>query len=221
MGIGAAVEDYLKEIYKLSIERERVTHAMVAEGLSVSPPAVTKMVKRLREMNLSKYDRGRGLALTPKGQRIALEVLRHHRLIELYLHDQLGFSWDEVHEEAERLEHVISERFEERIAELLGYPSHDPHGDPIPTRDGKVDTVDEMTLVEMRNGSSGKILRVYNQDSEMLRYMGKLGLYPGVRVKRLDAEPYGGSLRISVADKEIRIGRELAGHIYFAREEER
>lgn len=219
MAVGAAVENYLKLVYKLSVESDRVTPAMVAEGLEVSPAAVTKMVKKLQELKLIDYERGRGLVLTHKGRKIALEVLRHHRLIELYLHDQLGFGWDEVHEEAERLEHVISERFEEKIAELLGYPSHDPHGDPIPTLDGKVDTVAEMSLEDLQSGDSGEILRVYDQDNEMLRYMGELGLYPGALVKLLEVEPYGGSLRISVAEKERRIGRDLARYIFFARKE--
>ncbi|NNE08029.1 MAG: metal-dependent transcriptional regulator [Gemmatimonadetes bacterium] len=211
--LGAAVEDYLKSIYKLSLENERVTPKMVAAEQGVSLAAVSKMVKRLCEQKLVRYDRGEGIDLSPPGRKVALEIVRHHRLIEAYLCEALGYSWDEVDEEAEKLEHVISEEFEDRIDRLLGHPTHDPHGAPIPTKDGEVDHRDHPALSEF---DSGRVVvqRVNDHDPAMLRYLGDCGLYPGVSVDVLGEEPFGGPIHIRVAGEEISIGKELATHVF-------
>jgi DtxR family Mn-dependent transcriptional regulator len=209
-----AVEDYVKAIYKLSLDNKRVTPSLVAEHLGVSSAAVTKMVKKLQELKLVRYIRPKGLSLSPAGEKIALEVIRHHRLLELYLTEALGYSWDEVHQEAEKLEHVISENFEERIEKLLGYPTHDPHGSPIPTRDGRVETRDLEVLAELGPGDKGVIRQVSDGDAEMLAFLGELGMYPGTQIEMLGKEPFGGPLRIKVSGKDHAIGSQLAENVF-------
>lgn len=217
--IGAAAEDYLKRIYALSREGSKATPALLAERLKVSAPAVTKMVKKLQHDKLVRYERGAGLELTARGQRIALEVLRHHRLLERFLHDHLGYGWDEVHEEAERLEHVISARFEERLVAVMGDPATDPHGDPIPRPDGSLVPRREVSLETIEVGGGGMISRVANHDPEMLRYLGRLGLFPGVRIRVVGIEPYGGSWHLRIDNRQFAIGRELTRHIFLTLEE--
>ncbi len=214
--VGSSIQDYLKVIYKLSLSAQRVAPSLVAQRLAVSPAAVTKMVRRLQELKLADHERNEGLTLTPAGEKIALEIIRHHRLIETYLKEALGYTWDQVDAEAEKLEHVISEEFEDKIDQLLGYPSHDPHGDPIPTKDGRIDQTRHATLSELESGQSSVICRVADRDPAMLRYLGKLGLYPAATVKMLDKAPYDGPLRVSVDDTEQVIGRELANHVFVA-----
>jgi DtxR family Mn-dependent transcriptional regulator len=218
--LGAAGQDYLKIIYKLSASTARCTPSMVAERLDVSPAAVTKMVRRLQELNLVSYVRSQELTLTPAGEKIALEIIRHHRLLELYLMEALGYTWDRVDEEAERLEHVISEEFEDRIDEFLGFPTHDPHGDPIPTRDGRVEQIRHSQLGELEPEQAGTVRRVRDGDAARLRYLGDLGLYPGAAVLMVAKEPYGGPLRVVVAGAERAIGRELAESVFVSLEEE-
>jgi DtxR family Mn-dependent transcriptional regulator len=156
----------------------------------------------------------RGVRLTPLGERKAMEVIRHHRLLELYLARQLGYSWDKVHAEADRLEHVISEEFEDKLDELLGYPTVDPHGDPIPSKDGTIVTRSGRTLAQLNDGEAAQILRVSDQNSEKLCYLGQLGLYPETRVQVIERSPFGGPLRILVGEgseqKEHLLGPELA-----------
>ncbi len=212
--IRSAVQDYVKAIYKLSLKNQKVTPSLVAEHLRVSQAAVTKMVRRLQDLKLARYARGKGLSLSPSGQKIALEVVRHHRLLELYLTEALGYSWDEVHEEAETLEHVISEQFEERIEKLLGYPTHDPHGAPIPTREGVVETPAGTTLANLEPGDQALIQSVSDSDSSMLSHLGRLGMYPGTSVEVLKREPYGGSLRIRISGEDQSIGIELAENVF-------
>lgn len=212
--MGAAGQDYLKAIYKLSFSGVRATPSLLAERLGVSAAAVTKMVRRLQELKLVNYTRSQELSLTPSGEKIALEMIRHHRLLETYLKEALGYTWDQVDGEAEKLEHVISEEFEERIDRLLGFPTHDPHGDPIPTKDGRVDLTRHGTLAELEPGQRGIVRRVTDGDPEMLRYLGRLGLYPDTRVEMLEKEPYGGSLRVRVSGAERSVGRELAHHVF-------
>jgi DtxR family Mn-dependent transcriptional regulator len=212
--VGAAVQDYLKVIYKLSLSEQRCTPSLVAERMAVSAAAVTKMVKRLQELNLATYTRSQEIELTSAGQKIALEMIRHHRLLELYLTEALGYTWDQVDSEAEKLEHVISEEFEDRIDAFLGYPTHDPHGDPIPTKDGHLDLVRHETLASLRPGDSAVVRRVTDGDPAMLRYLGALGLYPETAVEMLAQEPYGGPLRVRVSGKEQHVGRELADNVF-------
>lgn len=212
--VGAAVQDYVKAIYKLTEGENRCTPTLVAQRLTVSQAAVTKMVRRLQELNLVHYERSQELRLTPAGVKIALEIIRHHRLLELYLLEALGYTWDQVDAEAEKLEHVISEEFEDKIDALLGFPTHDPHGDPIPTKDGYVDDVRHGTLAELEPGEAAVVRRVTDGDPAMLRYLGELGLYPDRPVEMLVKEPYGGPLRVRVSGLEHAIGRELAANVF-------
>jgi DtxR family Mn-dependent transcriptional regulator len=212
--VGAAVQDYLKVIYKLCSSEQRCTPTLVAERMNVSAAAVTKMLKRLQELNLVRYTRSQELALTEAGERIALEMIRHHRLLELYLTEALGYTWDEVDGEAEKLEHVISEEFEDRIDRLLGYPTHDPHGDPIPTKDGQIEQVRHTPLSTLEPGQHAVVRRVTDANPEMLRYLGRMGLYLDAPVEMVEKEPYGGPLRVRVAGTERAIGRELAENVF-------
>ena len=218
---GTAVEDYLKAIYDLSHTRERVALSAVAERRGVSLPAATKMVRRLGELKLVRYERRGGVELTGGGRKVALEMIRHHRLIELYLKEALGYSWDLVDEEADRLEHVISEEFEDRIDALLGHPTRDPHGAPIPTKDGEIDLTQHPALAELEPGRPARVARVHDHDPEMLRYLGDLGLYPDARVELITKEPFGGPLRLRIDGQERTVGEELARHVFISRLEAR
>ena len=218
--LGEAAEDYLKAIYKLTRREESVMLSAVADELGVSPPAVTKMVKRLQRDGLADHSRTEGVKLTLEGERRALRVLRSHRLLELFLADELGMPWEEVHAEAERLEHAISERVVTLIAERLGHPTHDPHGHPIPNRRGEVSGPEPLPLLGLKPAQAAAISRVPDSDADMLRYIGELGLRPGVRVEMLEPEPYGGSLHLLVGGVERAIGRDLAANIYVSPEVE-
>ena len=184
MGIQApdltvAVQDYLKGIYALESAGERVTTSALAERMGVSAPSATAMAKRLAELGLVERAPYRGVALTDDGRRGALEVLRHHRLLERYLVDRLGLSLDQVHAEAELLEHALSEELEAKIDAELGFPTHDPHGDPIPDRELRVSTGRDRTLVDLEPGERASVSRVPDGDPELLRYLTELGLVPG------------------------------------------
>jgi DtxR family transcriptional regulator, Mn-dependent transcriptional regulator len=217
--ITPAIEDYLKAIYQLRHEGPEagaVTGQRIAERLGVAAPSVTNMIKRLVELRLVEHERYRGVELTAEGERIALEVVRHHRLLERYLVEALGFSWDEVHDEAERLEHHISEALEARMAAALGDPTVDPHGDPIPHLDGSMTTVVGLPLSQLASGQSAEVHRVSDRDPERLRYLEKLGIRPGVAIRVLEALPFEGPLRLEVAGVERMIGRPLAAVIQVA-----
>ncbi len=211
---GAAVQDYLKVIFKLTDSGQRCLPSVLADRLGVSPAAVTKMVKRLQELNLVRYVRTQEVTLTPAGTNVALEMIRHHRLLELYLKEALGYSWDQVDHEAERLEHVISEEFEDRIDALLGFPTHDPHGDPIPTRDGYLDPTRHMPLTDLEPGRTAVVRRVDDGDPALLRYLGGMGLYPSTSVLVLAVEPFGGPYRVSINGAERAIGPEVAAQVF-------
>ena len=217
--VGAAVQDYLNVIYKLKHSEQRCTPSLVAERLGVSNAAVTKMLKRLQELNLAEYPRNQEIELTPAGQKIALEMIRHHRLLELYLMEALGYTWDQVDGEAEKLEHVISEEFEDRIDAFLGYPTRDPHGDPIPTKEGHLENVRHATLTSLMPGETAVVERVTDGDPAMLRYMGDLGLYPDTAIEMVAKEPFGGPLRVRVSGSEYAVGRELADNVFVSRQE--
>ena len=207
------MQDYVKEIYKLRLEGKRATTSAIAERLGVRPPSVTAMVKRLSALGLAEHAPYRGVELTPAGDRVALEVIRHHRLLELYLAQALGLSLDEVHSEADRLEHALSEELEARIDRSLGYPTHDPHGDPIPDAELRLDRKRLRTLASLEPGDEATIKRVPDGDDELLRYLAKLALVPGKNVKLRSAEPFGGPLTVRVGKAEHAISRELAGGI--------
>ena len=208
-----AMQDYVKEIYKLRLEGKRATTSAIAERMGVRPPSVTAMLKRLSALGLAEHAPYRGVELTPAGERVALEVIRHHRLLELYLAQALGLSLDEVHSEADRLEHALSEELEARIDQSLGYPTHDPHGDPIPDAELRLDRRQLRTLASLEPGDEATIQRVPDGDDELLRYLTKLALVPGEKVELRAAEPFGGPLTVRVGKTEHAISRELAGGI--------
>ncbi len=208
------MQDYLKTIYKLSQSGE-VTTSAVAEQLDVSAASTTNMIKKLAELKLARHTPYQAVELTPAGRKVALEVIRHHRLLETYLSEALGYSWDQVHAEAEELEHHISEAFEDKIASTLGDPKRDPHGDPIPTRAGVVDERRHHTLVEQPSaGHAGIVRRVSDADAERLRYLGELGLRPDATFTVLERAPFNGPIRLRLGKKEVNIGTELAQEIF-------
>lgn len=204
-----AMEDYLKIIFKLEEEGSTVTTQSIAERLQVQSPSVTNMIKRLADLNLVEHRRYRGVVLTVTGRKAALEVIRHHRLLELYLADALGYSWDEVHDEADRLEHSISEEFEARIDRALGFPSVDPHGEPIPTAEGEIAEAVGLRLTELEVGQQAVVELVSDTDPEKLRYLGDLGLYPAANVTVVERMPFNGPIRIKIEDTEHVIGYQL------------
>jgi DtxR family Mn-dependent transcriptional regulator len=209
-----AVEDCLKAIFILCQDGKGASTSALAERLGISPGAVTKMVKKLAGLRLAEHSPYRGVMLTAAGEKIALEVIRHHRLLELYLQEALGYTWDQVHSEAERLEHVLSEEMEERIDVLLGRPALDPHGDPIPSREGVVAHRCQTTLSDLPDGHSAIVARVRDSDPELLRYLGQLGLYPGASVCIRSREPFAGPLFIRVGDAEHAVGRVVGDSVY-------
>lgn len=205
-----ATEDYLKTIYKLQDVDESVTTNAIAERMDVSAASVTNMMKKLADMSLVEYAPYQGITLTEGGRKIALEIIRHHRLLEVYLAEAMGFGWDQVDAEAERLEHVISEEFEDKIDELLGYPTTDPHGSPIPMKDGTIAKMDHERLVNITPGRSAVVRRVPDSDPALLRYLGDLGLRPDAEVAVLKKEPFDGPLCIRVGDQEHHVGHQVA-----------
>lgn len=222
--LSQAAQDYLKEIYKLQKGRNpvpSVNTSMISEVMNVAAASVTNMVKKLAEIKLVQHTPYQGVELTPAGEAIALEIIRHHRLLEVYLADALGYQWDEVDAEADRLEHVISEEFEDRIDKALGYPTIDPHGAPIPTKDGAIEQENDQLLSRIEAGQTVTIRQVSDQSSEMLRYMASLGLRPGVEVMVKERAPFNGPLLVRVDRKsEHSLGLEVADHIYVTLAEE-
>ncbi len=192
--VSSAMEDYLKAIFELGGKEVKTND--LAAALSVSPASVTGMVQKLAGLKLLDYERYRGVSLTDAGRLMALETLRHHRLIEAYLAQALGYGLHEVHDEAERLEHVISEDFEDRITELLGDPTHDPHGDPIPRRDGSLPESPGQPLSAWPLAEPGVVSRVTDQDREVLAYLSEQGLVPGRRVAVVARQPLDGPLTV-------------------------
>jgi DtxR family Mn-dependent transcriptional regulator len=211
--LSEAIQDYLKEIYKLQSRNGRATTTQLARAMRVAPSSATAMLKKLAVLGLAEHARYRGVTLTEKGERVALEVIRHHRLLEQYLAQTLGLSIDAVHAEAERLEHALSEELEALIDRSLGYPKHDPHGDPIPDATLAVDETDLKPLADLQPGQEAIVRRVPDGDSELLRYLSKLSLVPGRRVELLGLAPFGGPVTVLVSGSEHAISRELAGLI--------
>jgi len=216
--ISQRMQDYLKAIYKLQQGRDgvdKVNTSMIAKKMQISPASVTNMIKKLAEQNLVRHTPYRGVELTPAGEKIALEMIRHHRLLEFYLVEALGYSWDQVDAEAEKLEHVISEEFEDRIDKALDFPTLDPHGAPIPSKDGEIKHREYLRLVELPEGKTGVIRQVSDRNPEMLRYMEALGLKPGVHVEVRERLPFNGALVVTIhSDEEQPLGIEVADHIY-------
>lgn len=205
-----AMEDYLRAIYRIEERGDKVTTSALAEVLEVAPASVTKMLKRLAGMDLVEHEKYKGVMLAPKGKKAALEIVRHHRLLELFLAEVVGVPWDRVHEEAHRLEHALSEYLEDRLAALLNHPTVDPHGQPIPAKDGSILERTLHVLSEIREGESGDVAEVEDEDPDLLRYIAQHGLYPGTNVTLIRREPYGGGLVIKVKGEERIIGVEAA-----------
>ncbi len=213
-----AIEDYLKTIYELSLVNGRATTNNIAGRLNVTPASVTGMVKKLAALDppLLDYIKHRGVTLTYEGEKVALEILRHHRLLELFLQETLGYTWDEVHEEADRLEHVISEEMEERIAQSLGDPVRDQHGDPIPTRDLEIPSPEGVSLFDSSPGQQVIIRRVSGRDPELLRYLSGLGLTPDVRLSILNISPFDDNLHLKIEGekKTLVLGPRITRNIF-------
>jgi DtxR family Mn-dependent transcriptional regulator len=210
--VSESAQDYLKAIWKLERAGDMSTSAL-AESLDVTPASATAMLKKLATLGLVVHERYRGAALTPAGERMALEVVRHHRLLELYLMEALGLSWDQVHAEAEKLEHHLSDELEARIDQALGFPTRDPHGDPIPSPELLL-ARDELTcLSDLEAGSMTVIRRVPDSDPELLRYLATLGLVPAEEVTVVEQAPFDGPVTIEVRGSRHAIGRSLAAQI--------
>ncbi|RRR69392.1 MAG: metal-dependent transcriptional regulator [Candidatus Viridilinea halotolerans] len=207
--ITPAIEDYLKAIYTLQ-QQGVVSTSLLGEQRGSKPGSVTGMIKKLAEMHLVEHTPYQGVILTPAGERIALEVIRHHRLLELYLVEALGYSWDEVHEEAEKLEHHISEKLEARIAAHLGHPTFDPHGDPIPTPEGKLPPRSDLRLADLGVDERARIVRMRDQSAERLRYLADLGLIPGAIIAVCGSVPFDGPLLVCLGATTHALDRRMA-----------
>jgi DtxR family Mn-dependent transcriptional regulator len=205
-----AQEDYLKALYNLHGDLRPVPTRDLAHKLGVSSPSVSEMVTRLTAQGLIEHDRYRGQQLTREGRKVALELVRHHRLLEMFLVQVLGYSWDEVHDEAERLEHVISERMEERIFELLGRPELDPHGHAIPSLKGKVRSVSERTLSESRPGETVVVQGVSDDDAGRLRELERRGLLPGTRIEIVEESKFEAPIEVRIKGRRVSVPLGLA-----------
>jgi len=209
--VTSAVEDYAKAIYALETRDDAaVSTNALADRLGVTPASASSMVKKLAGLGLVRHEPYRGVGLTPQGLKVALEVLRHHRLLERYLAEELGVPWDRVHDEAEVLEHVLSEELEDLIAAKLGNPTRDPHGDPIPTRDGVIDEAPTIALDQLGPGATGVFVRVSDSDPEMLRYLAARGIKPGDTFEVVDKQPFDGPLFANFNGEVHVIGGALA-----------
>ncbi|HLQ28148.1 MAG TPA: metal-dependent transcriptional regulator [Ktedonobacteraceae bacterium] len=211
------ISDCLKVIFAMQERGQKISTSAVSEQLGVSDATVTMLFKDFAEAGWVEHTPYHGVRLTALGERKAMEVIRHHRLLELYLARELGYSWDKVHDEADKLEHVISEEFEDKLDALLGHPTVDPHGDPIPSKDGVISLRKGCTLTQLQDGQSALILRVSDQNSEKLCYLGQLGLYPETHIQLVGRAPFGGPVRILVGEVpqqvEQMLGTELAEQI--------
>ena len=207
----AAIEDYAKAIYQLGERSDgSVTTNAIAERLDVTPASASGMVRKLDELGLVAHEPYKGVRLTAKGARVALEMLRHHRLLELYLAEALGVPWDRVHDEAEVLEHVLSEELEALIAAKLGNPTRDPHGDPIPSADLVIDEEPTESLASLEPGAAGEFVRISDADPDMLRYLDERGIAPGDRFEVVDKQPFDGPLFVRFGDHVHVLGGALA-----------
>jgi DtxR family Mn-dependent transcriptional regulator len=211
-----SIQDYLKSIYELTENGENASTNALAEKLDVKPGSVTGMIQKLASAKpaLVEYQKHQGVTLTKEGRNAALEVIRHHRLLEAWLVQTLGYSWAEVHAEAERLEHVISEDFERRIAAAMGHPTRDPHGEPIPTADLKMPSDESLSLSALRPGQSATIKRVKASDTELLRYLDGLGLVPGAQIEVTDYSPFDHNLTIKAGRKTFVLGLSITSKVF-------
>jgi len=211
--VSESAQDYLKAIWKLQAAHGEATTSALAGELGVSPASATAMLKKLDRLGLVQHEPYHGARLTPAGERVALEVIRHHRLLELYLKEALGLSWDQGHAEAERLEHYLSDEVEARIDAALGYPTRDPHGDPIPTAELVLETGERRTLVDVAAGDEAVVRRVPDSDPELLRYLADLGLVPECPVVMIEQAPFEGPVTLEIGGTTHSIGRSVAARI--------
>ncbi len=217
--LSRSVEDYLKTIYHLTEGGDVATTNSIAEQLAIAAPSVSGMIKRLAEQGLLEHERYRGVSLTATGRREAIRMLRRHRLIESYLVERLGYTWDTVHDEAERLEHAVSDDLVNRMAAALGDPAVDPHGDPIPSVDGVITEQETRALPEVPSGETVTIVRVDTEVGEHLRWLADNGLVPGAVVSVVEQQPFSGPVIVRRGRTRQAIGRELAGHLLCVAEE--
>jgi DtxR family Mn-dependent transcriptional regulator len=209
--LSASVQDYAKAVYALQARGSTaVSTNDLAARLGVTPGSVSGMVRKLTEVGIVEHEPYHGVRLTEEGRRVALEVLRHHRLLELFLAQELGMPWDQVHAEAEVLEHVLSEELEQLIAARLGDPTVDPHGDPIPTTQFDIDERPTRSLDELAVGAAGRFVRVSDSDPEMLRYLAEHGIALGDRLQVTERQPFGGPVFVRFGERELPLGRQLA-----------
>jgi DtxR family transcriptional regulator, Mn-dependent transcriptional regulator len=211
--LSQTAEDYLKAIFKLQSEQGKATTSALAERVGVSAPSATAMLKKLAALGLVEHEPYKGVRLTSAGEKSAIEIIRHHRLLEQYLSETLGLPIDELHAEADRLEHVLSEELEARIDQSLGYPTHDPHGDPIPDANLELPAESERALVDLVEGERAVVSRVPDVDTALLRYLSTLSLLPGAHVELVAAAPFGGPVTVLSGGTEHAIARELAAQI--------
>lgn len=218
-----AIEDFLKAVYALQRSGERVSTGAMADYLGLKPPSVTDMARRLQASGLVNYRKHRGVTLTTEGEAEALKIIRRHRLIELYLAEELGYAPYEVHDEAERLEHAVSERFVEEIARKLGDPTIDPHGDPIPDSDGTIIDLDLSPLAALPANATGTVARLDTKDHAMHRHILERGLHLDTRIKVIRRDPFDGPITVLVDGEERVIGSKAAGYVLVdvAREDEK
>ena len=214
-------EDYLKALYLLRGDQRPVPTRELAQRLGISSPSVSEMVARLTAQGLVEHDRYRGQQLTKEGRKVALELVRHHRLLEMFLVEVLGYTWDEVHDEAERLEHVISERMEARIFELLGRPELDPHGHAIPSLAGKVRPLSDRALSDCRAGEKVRVQRVSDEDPALLRELERRGLVPGTRIEVLLVSEFESPIECRIKGRRVSIPLGLARGVYVEADIER
>jgi DtxR family Mn-dependent transcriptional regulator len=211
------VEDYLKAIFELEQSGEPAETNAIARMLNIAPASVSGMVRRLSDQGLITHERYHGARLTASGRRAALRTIRRHRVIEAYLTSALGYSWDRVHDEAERLEHAASDELIDRMAAAIGEPETDPHGAPIPTREGTLHERSLVPLSSLEPGKSARVERVSDdKDADRLRYLAELGIVPGAEIQVIAREPYGGPIAVRIGDEKRTIGPELASQILVA-----
>lgn len=209
--VSSAVEDYAKAIYSLERRQQgAVSTNAIAERMDVTPASASSMVKKLAGLGLVRHAPYKGVELTARGLEVALEVIRHHRLLERYLAEELGVPWDRVHDEAEVLEHVISEELEDLIAAKLGHPTTDPHGDPIPDADLVIDERETISLQSLDAGARGVFTRISDSDPAMLRWLAERGIAPGDRFEIVDRQPFGGPVFVKFGDQTHALGGDLA-----------
>lgn len=210
-----AIEDYLKTIYTLGEEESPVTTSRIADARQVKPASATNMIQRLDRLGLVSYKKHQGVNLTESGRRVAIEVIRHHRLLELYLTEVLGFGWHEVHDEAEALEHVISEKFEDRIAAALNHPVTDPHGSPIPHKDGTMPDLKTRPMTALLEGDTAIVAQISDDtNQELLCYLADLGLIPGVQFTIVETAPYDGPITVEIGNSTQVVGHRAAAAVH-------